>query len=262
MRLYLEFAKKSFLKNLVYRTDYIIGVVNTLITIFVYVAIWKALYSNATELNGISFSMVATNFILSLAISSAFVVDDFMIARKVRRGEITTDLLKPINFNMYILSYNLGNVGFKLLMNFIPALLISSLFIDLLPPFSAAAFGYSIISVILGFFVLYCISYIIGLLSFWLYNIWSISTIVNVTISILSGTMIPLWFMPEKLINIIKVTPFDSIYFIPISIYLGKIGTNEVFGSIAKQLVWIAALAFVGHLLWKSAIKKLVLQGG
>jgi ABC-2 type transport system permease protein len=262
MRAYFEFAKKAFQNNLVYRVDYIIGVINTIISIFVYIAIWKAIYSSNSDFNGITFQMVATNFILGLAISNTFSLDDFIIANKVSSGSITVDLLKPIHFNLYILSQSIGNIVFKMVMHFLPALILSALFIGLLPPFSIKALIISVISIIFGFFILYIISYITSLLSFWFYNIWSISTIKNVVISILSGTLMPIWFMPKRLVDFIKMTPFDSIYFTPISIYLGRISTSEIYPSLAKQIVWIFILTVISQIMWKSAVRKLVLQGG
>ena len=262
MSAYVEFAKKAFQNNLVYRIDYILGVINTVISIFVYIAIWKAIYSNNVDFGGITFNMVATNFILGLAISNAFSLDDFMVADKVRNGSITSDLLKPINFSWYILSYNIGNIGFKVLMQFVPALILSILFIGLMPPHSIAALFVFLLSITLGFFILYNISFIVSISSFWFYNIWSISTLKNVIISIFSGTLMPIWFMPQGLVNFIKMTPFDSIYFIPISIYLGRIDMNDILLSIAKQIMWIAVLFIIGQIVWKAAVKKLVLQGG
>lgn len=262
MRTYIEFAKKAFQSNLVYRVDYVIGIISTLISIFVYIAIWKAIYLNKGDFNGITLSMVITNFILAQAISSTFSLDDFIIANKVNNGTITTDLLKPINFNLYILSQNIGNIVFKIIMHFIPTLILSITFIGILPPYSIGSFVISLVSIILGFFVLYNISFIISILSFWFYNIWSLSTIKNVIISVLSGTIMPLWFMPQGLLNFIKLTPFDTIYFIPISIYLGKVSTRDIFFCISKQVIWLLILSILAQILWKSGIKKLVLQGG
>lgn len=262
MNVYYQYAKKCFQKNMVYRFDYIMGVISTLMQIFIYVSIWKALYQGKEELYGITIQMVITSFIISLAISNAFNIDDFIVYRKINKGEITNELLKPVNFSGLLMAENIGDVSFKLLVNLIPAVIIASLYIEILPPVSIINFIFFIISVILGFLVLYGISYIVSITSFWVINVWSISTIKNVFVSVLSGTMIPLWFMPQWALNIIRFTPFDSIYFIPIKIYLGQVNSLEIIRCFGKQFSWIAILYTFGAVLWKKAIKKLVIQGG
>jgi ABC-2 type transport system permease protein len=98
--------------------------------------------------------------------------------------------------------------------------------------------------------------------SFWFYNTFSLVTIKDALVLLLSGALIPLWFLPQKIFDFIKLTPFDSIYFTPISIYLGQVPSNEIAAAFVKQVSWILILGLVGHVLWKSAAKKLVLQGG
>jgi hypothetical protein len=39
---------------------------------------------------------------------------------------------------------------------------------------------------------------------------------------VFSGALLPLWFMPPAIADFIALTPFKSIYFVPISIYLGS----------------------------------------
>jgi len=64
---YVNYFYRCFRKHLVYRFDHIVGVLGTIIQIFVYVSIWKALYAGRTTVDGIDFRMVATNFVLCLA---------------------------------------------------------------------------------------------------------------------------------------------------------------------------------------------------
>ena len=74
--------------------------------------------------------------------------------------------------------------------------------------------------------------------------------------------MIPLWFMPAWIMNLIKLTPFDSIYFTPIKLYLGQIGGNDLVWNLGRQLAWVGILYIIGDILWKCGEKKVVVQGG
>lgn len=262
MRAYTAILKKSFINSMAFRADFYLGLLNTIILIFVQVAIWTALYGGRGEVNGIAFSMVVTNFVIGLSISNALNVNDFMIAGKVHGGEIATDLLRPISINTAVMFETIGNNLFRLVTRFVPSLLISLIFFRILPPVSALNLALMIVAVVLGFLILYCIGYMISVLSFWFVNIWSFSTFKNVFVGVLSGTMLPLWFMPDWMAGIIRFTPFDVIYFAPIQIYLGQINADAVLPVYAKQGVWILILALFGRLLWSRGIQKLVVVGG
>lgn len=262
MRPYIELMKKSFVNNMAFRSNYFFGLLNTIILIFVNISIWKALYGGQTEVKGISFPMVVTNFVIGLSFSNALSVNDFMVANKVHSGQIAMDLLKPININVAMMFQTMGDNLFRLISYFVPSLLVSIMFFKILPPISVSILGFVILAVFLGFLILYNISYIISVLSFWFVNIWSFSTIKNVFIGVLTGTMLPLWFMPDWVSSIIKYTPFDVIYFAPIRIYLGQVVLNDIYYVFIKQLVWIAVLFVTGQILWSRGIKKLVVVGG
>lgn len=262
MNVYIQYAKKCFKRNMVYRFDYIMGVISTIMQIYIYISIWKSLYQGKEEMYGITFQAVATSFIISLAISNAFAIDDSIVYRKIKKGDITNELLKPVSFGGLILAENIGRILFRMIVNLLPALAISTLYIKILLPCSVINFILFIISIVFGFLILYGISYIVSLAAFWIINIWSISTIKNVFVSVLSGTMIPLWFMPQWALNIIRFTPFDSIYFIPMKIYLGQVNSYNMLQCFAKQGLWIIVLYILGSLLWNKAIEKLVVQGG
>ena len=117
-------------------------------------------------------------------------------------------------------------------------------------------------SAVLGYGVLWTISFAVQMTAFWLVNIWSIITIKNVFVNVLSGSMIPLWFMPEWMQGVLDFTPFSSIYFTPVQIYLGQLSHGEILGKCMVQVVWIIVNYLIGSLLWRQGQRKLVVQGG
>lgn len=259
---YLAFAKKSFLQKSAYRLDHWMGILNTLIRLVIYVEIYRALYGDRQAVDGITMSMVTTNFILSLGLESFFVVNDFYLAGRINNGSIATEMLLPVSFHGRMLADNLGVAAFKLIFHFVPAMLVAVLFIGIAAPAGAGAFGLFVLSALFGYGVLWSLSFLFQMFSFWLINVWAIMTIKNVFINVLSGSMIPLWFMPETVRRIIAFTPFEGIYFTPVQIYLGTISGGEILAGFIKQLVWIACLMAAGFVLWNKGKRKLVVQGG
>lgn len=259
---YLAYAKKSFLARSAYRFDHLMGIVNILLRVFIYWEIYRTLYGGRTEVDGISMMMVTTNFVLSICMDAVFRVNDFFIPDKIRDGSIANELLRPINIQGRMAAENLGNALFELIFRFVPALVVSVLFVGVMRPASFIMFLLFVVSALLGYGVLWTISLVTQMLSFWLLNVWSIVTIKNVFINVLSGSMIPLWFMPEWMNGVIRFTPFSSIYFTPVQIYMGRLSYNEILAQCLIQIFWIAIVYAFGNFLWLKGQKKLVVQGG
>lgn len=262
MRAYVEFAVKKFQDKLAYRLDFFMGIINTAIMIVVFLCIYKALYGGAAQVDGITYRMVATNFVITLGLSNAFGYDEMLLEHKIHDGSITGEFLKPVSFMLRLLAENVGEGVFKIIFNFVPALLFTMLYMNLCPPKSVLSLVVMFCSVALGYLILWLISFIIQTWSFWLLSVWGIITIKNVFVNILAGTLLPLWFMPAALRKVISFTPFESIYFTPVRIYLGELDNAEILCSIAVQIMWIAVLGVIANLFWKKGVRKLVVQGG
>ena len=261
---YMFFLKRAFKNNTMYRFDYFLSWLNVCIQIFISCEIWKALYMTNHVSGKVSLSVVLTSFIINLGLSNIYSIDDLAVQRKFGDGTIICELLKPINYRLYLLADTVGNILFKLLFNMIPCAIIMILvyrksFILCKNPYSIFVF---VISILLGFLVLWEISSIVQMLCFWIVNVWSISTIKNVFINVLAGTMLPVWYLPNTIQNIVKYTPFSAIYITPIKIYLNQMGNKQQTIALLLQLVWILILALIGNFLWHMGKKKLVEQGG
>ena len=259
---YLAYFKKSFLNRGAYRFDHLMSILSTCLRMFIFWEIYKALYGGRQEVDGITMSMVTTNFILSMGLEAAFYVDDFFMPHRINNGSITTELLRPISFKGRMIAENMGNAAFNLLFRFAPAFVIACIIIGIQSPASPIMLVLFVVSAILGYGVLWTISFTVQLLAFWLINVWSMVTIKNVFINVLSGTMIPLWFMPGWMEGVLKYTPFSSIYFTPVQIYLGELSFQEIGVKCGVQILWIALIYFIGDVLWRFGQKKLVVQGG
>lgn len=259
---YLAYARKSFLARSAYRFEHLMSILSTCLKIFIFWEIYRALYGGNTEIDGITMSMVTANFILSMGLGGVLCPDDYFIPNKIKDGSIQTELLRPISLKGRMIAENMGSALFNLIFCFAPALVISVILIGLEPPAGWGMFFCFLLSALLGYGVLWVISFALQMLSFWLLSIWSLVTIKNVLVNILSGSMIPLWFMPDWMQGVLKFTPFSSIYFTPVQVYLGQLSYGEIGFKCGIQLGWILAIYFLGNILWLKGQKKLVVQGG
>lgn len=180
----------------------------------------------------------------------------------INKGTIICELLRPIDLRKRIIAENIGCLLYRLIVNFIPAIGIAVFYVEICKPANVLYLFLFLISVVLGIAILWSISLIVQMLSFWIINVWSISTIKNVLINILSGSVVPIWFMPDILKRIISLTPFEAIYYIPLQIYLGFIGLETIWFYYLKQVCWLVLSILVGNILWEQGKKRIVMQGG
>lgn len=262
MRAYVEFAVKKFRNKATYRMDCFMGIAATVFSYIVYICIYQALYGTNTEIDGVTFTMVSTGFIFSLGLSNAFSYNEMFMPDKINNGTITNEFLKPVNFRLRLLAENIGESVFKLIFNFIPALIFAVFYTGIALPKDALSVVLMFISVILGYLILWEIGFIVQSLCFWFVFVWGMIVIKNVIVNIFSGIMIPLWFMPEPLMKVIEFTPFESIYFAPLKLYLGQMTAEQILICFLKQIVWVLILWLVGEIIWRKGNRKLVVQGG
>lgn len=259
---YFAYAKKCFLGRSAYRFDHLMNILSTCLQIFIFWEIYRALYGGNTQVDGITLPMVATNFILSMGLGEVFSVNDYFFPDKIHDGSIATEMLRPISVPGRMIAESAGNALFNLIFRFVPALVVTLLTIGMSAPAGAGMFALFLLSALLGYGVLWVISFTVQMSAFWFVNVWSITTIKKVFINVFSGLMIPLWFMPAWMEGVLRFTPFSSIYFTPVQIYLGQLTYREIALKCAVQVVWILLIYLAGDWLWKRGQKKLVVQGG
>jgi ABC-2 type transport system permease protein len=179
------------------------------------------------------------------------------IPRKIKDGELSIDFLRPYS---PLLAMVANQLAIKTIQNTlkIPAYFIVG---SLMIRFFAISFQYS--HLIAG--VLVCVfTYIlhvildisISLLAFWFDDSWSLSLLKHVAFMIFGGLSFPIDLVPQSLQVIFRLLPFDLIYYLPVSIMMGRIDAQTGYDYLVKFTTWLLLLSVLLFCLWKSGIKK------
>lgn len=262
MKKYVYIMKKSFKNSFAYRAEAMAGIVNMITMLVVNVSVWKAIYNGSGEINGQKLSSVITYLFLSMVLFQTVAMDEYYIEGRVTSGSILFDIIRPVQFRLYVFAHCMGGVVFRFFFLLIPTAVFAVLFYHISMPVSIPAFLIFCVSLLLGVLVMFQLNYIVWLTAFWIYRIFSVVTIKETVVMICAGCVVPLWFFPKEVLRIIQWTPFHSILYIPVNIYLGEIAISQSLESIANQLVWFVVLYVIGDFIWKNAQKRLVIQGG
>ncbi len=144
----------------------------------------------------------------------------------------------------------------------LPLFLLASIFFQVPLPISFTSFLLFMPSCVLSYAILWLLSAIIGLVSFWVMELGNLGMAKDSIVRILSGSIIPLWFFPSSVQTISKFLPFQYTYQTPLAIYIGEISLIDAWKSMGIQFVWIAVLFGFLYVIWNNAKKKTLIQGG
>ncbi|MBT9138740.1 MAG: hypothetical protein DDT31_01315 [Syntrophomonadaceae bacterium] len=228
--------------------------------------IWQTLYTHTPEAFNVALAEMATYGMLAMAFELVFYPPRYgpqrYMAQQVRTGAIDTDLLKPMNFQVYMLGRNLGEVLFRFTTLVLVSCVVGVFFLDMRLPASPLNGLLFILSLGLGYLVLFSLNFLMGLLSMVTINITYLMWAYSAVVRFFAGQLIPLWFFPDGLRIVAEWLPFRSVYSIPLAIYIGRSSPEQIIQDLWFQIFWAVVLVSVGHLLWSRVQTRLVGQGG
>jgi len=227
------------------------------------VYLWNSAFAEQEVLEGLYLQQMVTYAVLAVVVSTLFTTGvENQISNGVYSGSIATFFLRPVRMFGMFFSDDMGSLVASIFLRTLPALIVGILFFRMRAPESAAALALALISVTFSFIIVWLISAIVGLFTFWAMNLGNLSYLKNVIISIFSGRLIPLWFFPQRAQDVFRFLPFQYTYQAPIAIYIGQTGADEAVFVIFIQIIWVALLFILMNLIWRRARKRVMVQGG
>lgn len=261
-RAVLSQVRIGYLTPWSYRSSMLLSLVVVAIQVVLYAVVWRAIYAGHDEPVAGADVRQAVGYAV-LGITVAGVLDTWpgqSIEWRVREGLIGIDLTRPIG----LLTQNLAvQTGFVIaaLPTVVVGLGAGLLVGGLTAPADPAAALAFMISLVLAFGVSQLITLLMGLTSFWTLEVGGIQMAFAVVRTFLSGSVLPLWFMPGWLQAVATALPFQAATFTPVSIYFGR-PPGGLAMALGVQLFWVVVLALLAALVWSRARHRVVVQGG
>jgi ABC-2 type transport system permease protein len=221
---YLRLIRAGFRRYATYRQAVLAGLATNVVFGFMRCAVLLTVFAGSASVSGYDPSRTVTFVWIGQGLIAVVLIwgnADF--GERVRSGDISIDLLRPIDLQAALLAEDLGRAGFALLSRFSVPLLVGSVFFDLTLPGSVlrwAAFGLSVL---------------------------------------LAGLAIPIAFFPGWAQVVIWATPFPAMLQAPIDVAIGRGAAAPL---LAIQLAWTVLLLVTGRVVLVRAVRTLVIQGG
>jgi len=184
------------------------------------------------------------------------------IIRSIHSGEVTSDLLKPMNFFNYWMAQDFGRAIAGFLMRSLTIMLLYAIIFDISYPEKSVQWLALSFALILSWLISFAWRFLINLSAFWSPNTFGIARFAYGLSWVLSGFAMPLAFFPSWFQNIANATPFPSMVYTIIEIYLGIATGNEIIWLLLVQVLWFILLVMIARIVLAAGIRRLVLLGG
>src|SRR5712672_1214494 len=268
MKKYWHVINIGIQNNLTYRFNFLARTVFGLIPLIAVLYVWRTIYAgkgSGSMVGSYSLPEMVSYYLLATIVDALTAVneDDWQIAADIRDGNISQFLLKPVDYLWYRLClFFSGRVTFVMMAGLPLAVFIFCFRGYFVPPAGGLALAAFPVSLVLTALLQFFLSYSMAMLAFWVLEISTFIFILFAFEYLASGHLFPLDMLPPALQHVLAFTPFPSMLYAPIGIYMGKISGNGVVLALLTQLFWVLMMYGLARWMWRRGIKKYAAFGG
>jgi len=267
MTKYLSLFRIRFINGLQYRAAAFAGIITQFVWGMMELLMFNAFYRSNPSAFPMSFSQLSSYIWLQQAFLAMFMMWflEQDIFSSITGGNLAYELSRPMDlYNMWFARSMATRLSKALLRSF-PILIIAVLLpkpYNISLPADLVSFGMFIVTLILGFVTVVAFSMILYIITFYTMSPTGVRLVAFSIIEFLTGSVIPLPFMPDKVRFFLELTPFASMQNLPFRIYSGNISGSQMVKCLLIQIFWLFLIIFLGRIYMKQALKKVVIQGG
>ncbi|AZR74382.1 hypothetical protein BBF96_13895 [Anoxybacter fermentans] len=219
--------------------------------LIIYYFVWKGILNNSESYTSLRDIMIY--FSIALFVYSLYndrIINE-MVEDCVVKGELTKYLCKPITLIESIFGKVFCNVIIKM-----PFLLLLLIYLKYLQ-FKIQLFQIIQFLIIINLSIIIntLFYFLISLLSFKFERVWVLRMLISNVVSFFSGSIIPLYIFPEKILKIINILPFKFFVFVPTTYLQNKLYLDSFIKDIFIEIVWLIIFAISSLLAWQKALK-------
>lgn len=265
LRLNLAVAASGFRRYATYRVATAAGVFTNTVFGFILAYTFLALWHERPHLGGydetqaLTFVWVGQAMLSTAALMGGGFQDEFH--ERVRNGDVSIDLYRPVDLQMWWLASDLGRAAFQVLGRGVVPMAVGALAFDLALPSSPTVWLLFLCAVVLAVVVSFALRYLFALCSFWLLDATGLSALATLLSLFFSGMLLPLTVFPGAFGEVARRLPWAATLQVPADVLLGA-SPDGSWAGLGFQAMWAAVLLAAGRLLQAVATRKVVVQGG
>lgn len=257
--LFFVLARKTYARNLQFRSAHLVHNIASAIFGFIYISIWTGIGSDSS-LGEYGVAGMATYVAFNQASLwlSAFATNGLGLEQSVRTGQIAIELMRPANLYYHLMAKEWGNLFYQFFYKSVPIYLLYWLVLPLQVPTSVATWGWTAVALLFAAYITIALNFLIGAAAMlttesrWLYWLnYAFSTL-------LSGFLIPIEWLPQWLHFISMHSFYPYLLYIPSRMHLGMESPLALLGA----LWWALGFTIACLLALKLMRRHVEVQGG
>lgn len=268
IKVYLAYFKIKFLNEIQYKIAAIAGIITQFAWAGMYIMLYATFLKNGTS-GDYTISQMSSYIWLQQAFYMMFNMwsVDKEILEQCKTGNISMELVRPIDIYSIWHAKTLGRKTALVVLRAIPIILICTLPIfgqyGLSGPVSLSALVFFIVTLILSIGIMMSYLMLMYVCVMKTVSDQGIKVAFQMLIEACSGALIPIAFMPDIVVKILKFTPFYYMQNAAFNIYNGYItNIKEIIVIICVQFLWLIILTAIGKRITRKQLRKIIVQGG
>lgn len=225
------------------------------------VAVLLALFRAGTSApGGYSPGRAITYVALTQVLLSAYALFGWTdLMRTIHRGEIASDLLRPLGLLGFWASQDAGRAAAQLLLRGLPMLLIFSYIWGIRwPPQPLLC----VLSMLLAWGTGFLFRFLVNCAAFWSPDAVGFGRFAWAVMGLLCGFLMPLALFPDWFQRAAALTPFPAMLNTPIELWLGVRTGAGAWAQLGIQLLWLGVLFVLAQLTLARGLRRLEVAGG
>ena len=250
----------------VYRWNFLLRALFSLVPLTGTVLIWRAIFAGTgNRVGAYDYASMIWYFLLTIVVDGLVTPteDEWQIATDIREGQLSSFLVKPLNYLGYRISLFLSYRIVYMLVTLAPLILVFFFFREYIAlPKHGTTWALFVLSTALAAGISFLIAYSLAMMAFW---ILEISTVVFIFFSFeyfLSGQTFPVDIMPAWVQKILWFLPFPYELFFPVQVFMEKVQGPRLWQGLAMQVAWMLVMWVVARTLWRLGVNRYQAVGG
>lgn len=254
MNIFVQLFKTTIFEYSVYRVNFLLWRFRVVLNFLIIFSLWKGVSIGNNLLFGYSSNEIQTYIFVSFFLTSVVMSTRLPeLAGEIINGTIISRLVQPLCVFYNYLVRDLADKTINILCAFVELIILYMLFkpdITLRPNITTVFFF--IIYLSMGIALSFSINVLISCIGFLSNDVWAPRFIYFILITFLSGSYFPLDIVPSPLYNLLLLTPFPYLFFIPSKIIIQGFGLTVAQTPLISiiPVFWVVLLIYAVRFFW------------
>lgn len=256
LRVLRKLTSIEIVGSLMYRTQFAVYMVSTVVSIMVGLFIWLRVGENGGDLPVSRDFIVTYYLVLAVVRTLVSTWHSEYLAQVIRKGELNAWLIRPGSYLLNLLANNFSEKVVKTMV-IVPMLAVIWVFYRdaFTLPGGIARWLLFVLALVCAFMLEFCLTTTIGSLGFWMDENAGIARSRHVIAMALSGELVPLALYPAWAQTFLDWQIFRFTMSFPIEVLLMDLSGRKLAFGFLMQFAWLALVVALCKFTWQRGLR-------